>query len=551
MEVPHIIAGRFRIECEIGKGGMGTVYRATHLGLERPVAVKIIKQEFASDQEVTERFMREARTMAKLRHPHAAMIFDAGNLPDGRHFIVMEFVEGETLSECLLREGRFKAERAVAIASDICDVLREAHRLGIVHRDLKPSNIMLNDRGVCVLDFGVAKVLATSAAADASSTHATTGSGFIVGTPRYMSPEQCLGQKVGARSDLYSLGVLLFEMLAGQPPFTDALPSAVLVKQATMPPPPLPKLRQDIPRPLAMAVHTLLAKRPEDRPLDAAAAQRLLQRSLTRPDIDVPDTEPFASTVAALSNRPGLLFRALTPLFLIAVLGTLLFVWGRSATDTPQAATMSQAALLPSQTANTTKAALPANSDDANPDVATAPSEGAPVTAASFAPEDALSLEAARKVVSSVSHHSTKDVRLVRLGNETAIAAIHDEHEAGTTHLFMMQKLNGQYRITGRALLDKPDFRGATWTFESVDADGDGYDEVLCTGTKGKQSSAATRLLLYVPRTREAYSLRREPAAPRAGGRPRITLSSNTLTQDAAPYRTLLQQRARALTGSF
>src|SRR5256714_12637842 len=164
MDVPQIIAGRFRIECEIGTGGMGTVYRATHLGLERPVAVKIIKPEFAADRDVTERFMREARTMARLRHPHAAMIFDAGNLPDGRHFIVMEFVEGTTLSEALAREGRFTPERVVRIASDICDVLEEAHKLGIIHRDLKPSNIMLNERGVCVLDFGVAKVLATSAA---------------------------------------------------------------------------------------------------------------------------------------------------------------------------------------------------------------------------------------------------------------------------------------------------------------------------------------------------------------------------------------------------
>jgi serine/threonine-protein kinase len=169
MDVPQIIAGRFRIECEIGTGGMGTVYRAAHLGLERPVAVKIIKPEYASDPDVADRFMREARTMARLRHPHAAMIFDAGNLPDGRHFIIMEFVEGQTLSETLEREGRFTPERAVRIAADICDVLAEAHNLGIVHRDLKPSNIMLNERGVCVLDFGVAKVLATSA----DATHTT------------------------------------------------------------------------------------------------------------------------------------------------------------------------------------------------------------------------------------------------------------------------------------------------------------------------------------------------------------------------------------------
>jgi serine/threonine-protein kinase len=249
MDVPQFIAGRFRIEREIGTGGMGTVYLATHLGLERPVAVKIIKREFAGDADVADRFLREARTMAKLHHHHAAMIFDAGNLPDGRHFIVMEFVEGETLSQVLAREGRFTPSRAVEIATQICDVLEEAHRLGIIHRDLKPSNILLGKRGVCVLDFGVAKVLASSA--ESTATHASTGSGQLIGTPRYMSPEQCLGQRVGARSDLYSLGVLLYEMLAGRPPFVEPLQSALLIKQATAPAPPLPRLRQDIPRSVA------------------------------------------------------------------------------------------------------------------------------------------------------------------------------------------------------------------------------------------------------------------------------------------------------------
>src|ERR1043165_2743126 len=269
MDVPQLIAGRFRIEREIGTGGMGTVYLATHLGLERPVAVKIIKREFAGDADVADRFLREARTMAKLRHTHAAMIFDAGNLPDGRHFIVMEFVEGETLSQALAREGKFSATRAVQIATQICDVLEEAHRLGIVHRDLKPSNILLGKRGVCVLDFGVAKVLTSSA--ESTATYASTGSGQLIGTPRYMSPEQCLGQRVGARSDLYSLGVLLYEMLAGRPPFVDPLQSALLIKQATAAAPPLPKLRPDVGRPLALAVHTLLAKRPDDRPRTPAS----------------------------------------------------------------------------------------------------------------------------------------------------------------------------------------------------------------------------------------------------------------------------------------
>ncbi|MDQ3255815.1 MAG: serine/threonine protein kinase, partial [Acidobacteriota bacterium] len=196
MHTPDTIAGRFCIEREIGRGGMGTVYRASHLALERPVAVKILKPEFAANPEVAERFMREECTMAKLRHPRAAMIFDAGRLDDGRPFIVMEYVEGVTLAETLVREHRLTPARAVRIASEICEVLAEAHGLGIVHRDLKPSNIMLTERGVCVLDFGIAKVL--SDAADTTRTHATTESGLIIGTPRYMSPEQCMGRGVGA-----------------------------------------------------------------------------------------------------------------------------------------------------------------------------------------------------------------------------------------------------------------------------------------------------------------------------------------------------------------
>ncbi|MDT7602580.1 MAG: eukaryotic-like serine/threonine-protein kinase, partial [Acidobacteriota bacterium] len=271
MDIPQVIANRFRVECEIGRGGMGTVYRATHLGLDRIVAVKVLKKDVAADPEVAERFMREARTMAKLRHARAAMIFDAGKLPDGRPFIVMEHVEGTTLAEVLARDGRFAPERAVRVATEICDVLTEAHRLGIVHRDLKPSNIMLNERGVCVLDFGIAKVLANSA--DTTRTHATTESGLIIGTPRYMSPEQCTGQPVGPASDLYSLGVLLYEMLAGQPPFLDQLQSAVLVKQATQPPPPLVSRRADVPRRLALVVHALLAKSTSDRPKSAREAR--------------------------------------------------------------------------------------------------------------------------------------------------------------------------------------------------------------------------------------------------------------------------------------
>lgn len=279
MDVPQIIAGRFRTEREIGRGGMGTVYLASQLGLERPVAVKILKAEFAAAPAVSERFMHEARTMSKLRHARAAIIFDAGRLEDGRPFIVMEYVAGATLEAILKQEKRLTPERAVRVACEICDVLAEAHRLNIVHRDLKPSNIMLTERGVCVLDFGIAKVL--TATAELSQPQ-TTESGLIIGTPRYMSPEQCMGQKVTQASDLYSLGVLLYEMLSGRTPFIDQMPSAVLVKQAVTQPPPLESVCGDakLPRALTNAVHLLLAKNPADRPKTAAGTRALLEQSL-------------------------------------------------------------------------------------------------------------------------------------------------------------------------------------------------------------------------------------------------------------------------------
>jgi serine/threonine protein kinase len=534
MDVPQIIAGRFRIECEIGTGGMGTVYRAAHLGLERPVAVKIIKPEFASDPDVADRFMREARTMAKLRHPHAAMIFDAGNLPDGRHFIIMEFVEGHTLSEILEREGPLSPERAVRIASDICDVLTEAHNLGIVHRDLKPSNIMLNERGVCVLDFGVAKVLATSV--DATHTHATTGSGVIVGTPRYMSPEQCLGQRIGARSDLYSLGVLLYEMLTGRPPFTDPLASAVLVKQATAAPPPLPKLRQDLPRALVVAVHTLLAKRPDDRPQNARAAQKLLEKSVARPIREMSDTQPFSSTVAALNTGRSSFFRAVTPLAMIAVLGLTFLAWGRSAQTVPATAAIGGA---PPAKATAPTASLD-SSFSAAPKVVVQQQQSP------------LSLDNARQLVNSVSHGQVGDIHVVRTDRKQtqAVIAIRDERGKGTTHLFVMEPHGGRYRVIARAPLDAHNFIGANWTTESRDIDGDGYDEVICTGTNPKGHASDYRLVLYVPRTRRAYSMRVENDL-RGPNKRRTTFSSNAMTSEATPYRTALQQSARAAVATF
>lgn len=541
MDVPQFIAGRFRIECEIGTGGMGTVYRAIHLGLERPVAVKIIKPEFAADRDVADRFLREARTMAKLRHPHAAMIFDAGNLPDGRHFIIMEFVEGTTLSEALARDVRFSPERAVKIAVQICDVLEEAHQLGIIHRDLKPSNIMLNERGVCVLDFGVAKVLASSS--ESTATHATTGSGQIVGTPRYMSPEQCLGQRVGARSDLYSLGVVLYEMLAGRPPFIDPLPSAVLIKQATAPAPPLPQMRQDIPRQLAIAVHTLLAKRPEDRPRTAASARMILEKSLVRSQREVPQADPLASTMAVIAERSSIFFRLAAPLATVMVFGALLFVWGNSGETAPAVLEESSA---PAQLASTSfPRSRPAGKGNQEFAVSAAAAGNSKAMASESPRISTPGTGRSRRVGTNLSR-GFDDAQIVKTVSGPAVVAIQSVGSNGASQFLIMEKRGMAFHVSARGQLETKSFRHARWTTETVNADGDDYDEVLFSGSDFSNQTPRYRFIIYVPKNRHSYVLEVEKNA-RTGRLLRVAWSDNALSRGGAPYRKVLREKANSM----
>jgi predicted Ser/Thr protein kinase len=535
MDVPQVIAGRFRIEREIGTGGMGTVYLATHLGLERAVAVKIIRREFAGDADVADRFLLEARTMAKLRHANAAMIFDAGNLPDGRHFIVMEFVEGETLSQALAREGRFSFTRAVEIATQICDVLEEAHRLGIIHRDLKPSNILLGKRGVCVLDFGVAKVLASSAESTAAN---STGSGQLVGTPRYMSPEQCLGQRVGARSDLYSLGVLLYEMLAGRPPFVDPLQSALLIKQATAAAPPLPKLRPDIGRSLALAVHTLLAKRADDRPRTAALAKSLLERSIKDPDRTLPDIEPLSAMVAAADAGRSILFRVGAPLVLTTTFGALL-AWGYTGESAPEIRVPQKA--LP--VASSQLAMTPATYRTREPEPVLNATE---VSSVEPEPVDQLSLQEARRIAARFVRGSLGELEIVETDAGPAIVAINNQRKAGTSSFVLLHKRDGKYRISTQGRLDNQGFSHASWGTELVDADEDGYQELLFHGKNASEDENLKRLILFVPNDRRTYSMQMTGETT-ARGTPRIQWLANAIGTDAAAYRTALRKKARSL----
>ena len=273
----RVIDDKYRLDRLLGRGGMGAVYAALHVELERPTAIKLLLPDLISDEQALERFKREARAAARLNHPNVAGTYDFGTLPGGEAYIVMELVEGETLGERLTAAGALPLPEAVLIARQVADGIESAHEGGIVHRDLKPANIIISrdHRGaplVKVLDFGIAKLKETTTGGLATITTA----GSIMGTPRYMSPEQCSDRKVDARSDIYSLGVLLYEMLAGRPPFDAPSAMALALKQIQEPPPPLREARPEVPGALERLVMWALAKDPADRPQTAAEFSRAL-----------------------------------------------------------------------------------------------------------------------------------------------------------------------------------------------------------------------------------------------------------------------------------
>lgn len=253
------VIGQYRIEKKLGAGGMGTVYLAQQTSVSRPAVIKVLRSQA---EDGTARFAIEAKAASSLNHPNIVTIYNYGQMEDGTLFLAMEYIEGETLGDRLARCGQLPVDRAVNIATQIANALGEAHSHGIVHRDLKPANIMLVPRAggadfVKVLDFGIAKV-------DDSR---VTSTGYVVGTPRYMSPEQLLGKKLDCRSDIYSTGILLYEMLAGSTPFQSETPMGWMhqhVEVVPKPPSDLSK-RGKIPPPVERVVLRALAKAPDDR----------------------------------------------------------------------------------------------------------------------------------------------------------------------------------------------------------------------------------------------------------------------------------------------
>ncbi len=223
-----IFAGRYQVIEELGRGGMGRVYRVTDKKLNEDVALKLIKPEIASDRETVERFRNELKTARKIGHRNVTRMFDLGQ--EGiTHFITMEYVRGEDLKSFIRRSGRLTLDKAVSIATQVCEGLEEAHRQGVVHRDLKPSNVMIDREGNArIMDFGIARSVKPGG---------ITGKGVMIGTPEYMSPEQVEGLDLDERSDVYSLGIILYEMLTGAPPFTGDSTLSVAMKQKNDPAP--------------------------------------------------------------------------------------------------------------------------------------------------------------------------------------------------------------------------------------------------------------------------------------------------------------------------
>ncbi len=402
-----IVDGRYVLGESLGSGGMGEVYLAHDEVLDRDVALKVLRSHYAGDEEFAERFRREARSAASLSHPNIVQVYDRGETEDGTSYIAMEYVPGGTLKEQLERRGPFGAGETATVGAQIAGALGAAHERGVIHRDIKPQNVLVSASGdLKVTDFGIAR---------AASAVTSSASSAIFGTAGYISPEQALGDPVGPASDLYSLGVILYEMLTGELPFTADNSIAVCMKHVTEPLRPPKQLNPLVPEGMNALVVKLLAKRPADR---YASATELLD-DLERVRDGLPPvlaleatTQPLGEALHAASRRVAVARRrrasrtlAVAAVAIVALLGTFLFGLlqeGSGEGALPRAQSVARDLIDPPARAaiNTTRTGAtdgtsgvaPTASATASPAASTtappAPSEWTPVVPAGPPPED-------------------------------------------------------------------------------------------------------------------------------------------------------------------
>ena len=349
---PGLVLGeRYRIEGVIGQGGMGTVYRAQHLTLGKTFAVKVLKTVHSARPEFVARFQREAVAASQIHHPGIVDVFDFGRAAEGSFYCVMEYLPGETLAERLARVGTVSVPEALRIGRDMARALSAAHSQGIFHRDIKPENVLLVPQpgapdAVKLVDFGIARL------AETARDGRETGEGLILGTPQYMSPEQASGLSQDARADVYSLGVLLWELLAGRPPFRGASATHVLAAHLLEPAPRLPRSGPQglLPRRVGRLLARMMAKRPDDRP--------------DRMEEVVAELEAVLSPTAP---RTGWAVAALG-LLAVASAAAAISVWaGRRRPRPPQAPSAAQAPPSPRSEAVASPAAIPTDAARAAP----------------------------------------------------------------------------------------------------------------------------------------------------------------------------------------
>jgi predicted Ser/Thr protein kinase len=359
-----VVADRYKLVLPLGEGGMGAVYKAEHVRMGKALAVKVLRGAFARDPSAVERFRSEARIVSKLSHPNTIAVFDFGEMEGGRGFyLAMEYVPGRDLSRVIKEEGRLAETRVADLAQQILGSLAEAHGAGIIHRDMKPGNVMLmqtrpGEDFVKVLDFGIAKLRD-----DGDGSQTTTGA--VVGTPNYLAPEQARGEQVDARADLYAVGCLLYELLAGHAPFAGRAPSAVVNAHLHEPVPSLALAAPGTSRRLVEIVHKALSKRRQDRFASAdemreailALGEPTSSRTIARPQItgeleiaSREDFREFDRTLRAFRRR-----RTAAPIYLLALLvaaGGLAWRWSEVyaalAAHAPALAARIPAALRPS-----------------------------------------------------------------------------------------------------------------------------------------------------------------------------------------------------------